>query len=79
MTATGEASIAAAFLARRPRVLALLLLQALAGYCGILVYLESARAAPPRHAHGPPAPRRIDGDARARRPHARAPTRALSA
>ena len=44
MVATGEAGLAYAFLARRPRVLALMLLQSLAGYLGILVYLETVGA-----------------------------------
>ena len=42
--ATGEAASAAAFLSRRPRVIVLMLLQALAGYFGIVVYLETVRS-----------------------------------
>ena len=41
MLTTGEAALALAFLARRPRVLPLMLLQALAGYLGILSYLQA--------------------------------------
>ena len=40
---TGEALTAWLFLKRRPRVLALLLLQSIAGYLGILAYLQTVR------------------------------------
>ena len=41
--ATGEAALAAPYLARRPRVLGLLLLQSVAGYLGIVTYLETVK------------------------------------
>ena len=43
MATTGEAMGAVSFLARRPRVVGLMLLQSLCGYLGILAYLETVK------------------------------------
>lgn len=43
MALTGEAASATRFLSRRPRVMGLMLLQALCGYLGILAYLETVK------------------------------------
>ena len=48
MTATGEVFAAVHYLARHRRVLGLLLVQSVAGYCGILAYLETVRSFGPK-------------------------------